>query len=338
MAIKGVTDVVRLPRLGKIRLGVKVQGERSAYPRPVDYFVCPDEVRQVFGEKPKELRILFPTEDETRWASQFYRCYSQTRGLICKGDGERANALIDEETGALADKNSKKTSLKEMECDPEHCPYFGKQCRMVMNLQFLLPDVPGLGVWQLDTSSFWGITNINNGIRMVRTACGRVSMIPLLLKLVPQEVQPNGMRKTVHVLNLDTPYTLIEMLKYAQMPPSKAILPAPDTEPPEDLFPPQVLAEGDGDQPPVELRAGSEEEEGDAPSEPAYEDEQEQPEPDEPVLRNLGDFFQACYRRYGMAPSQVLKELRLSSTEEIADVRDAWEWMRAIREGVKGVE
>ena len=66
MAIKGVSEVVRLPRLGKIRLGVKRENSTGTpYPSPTDYFVCPDEVRKVFGEKPKELRIMFPTEDES---------------------------------------------------------------------------------------------------------------------------------------------------------------------------------------------------------------------------------------------------------------------------------
>jgi hypothetical protein len=132
----------------------------------------------------------------------------------------------------------------EVDCSPASCRYYGKQCRRVMNLQFLLPDVPGLGVWQLDTSSYWSMTNVNNGVQLIRQACGRVSMIPLLLKLQPQEVQPEGLRKTVWVLALDTSLTLVEMLKYASLPPGKGMLPAPDTEPPDDLFPAEVAAEG----------------------------------------------------------------------------------------------
>jgi len=86
MPIKGVSEVVRLPRLGKIRLGIKFQtGEGVQYPSPTDYFVCPDEVKKVFGEKPKELRIMFPNEDEKQWASQYLRCYSETGDFICRG-------------------------------------------------------------------------------------------------------------------------------------------------------------------------------------------------------------------------------------------------------------
>ena len=61
--IKGISEVVRLPHLGKIRLGIKKEkADGIPYPSPTDYFACPDEVRKVFGEKPKELRIMFPTE------------------------------------------------------------------------------------------------------------------------------------------------------------------------------------------------------------------------------------------------------------------------------------
>ncbi|GAI61614.1 unnamed protein product, partial [marine sediment metagenome] len=31
----------RIPRLGKIRLGEKVKGKKSDYPKAVDHFVCP---------------------------------------------------------------------------------------------------------------------------------------------------------------------------------------------------------------------------------------------------------------------------------------------------------
>ena len=74
MPIKGLTEARRLPRLGKIHLGVKktkvVNGREVEYPSAVDHFVFPednplyDDLVKVFGEKPRELRILIPVEDE----------------------------------------------------------------------------------------------------------------------------------------------------------------------------------------------------------------------------------------------------------------------------------
>jgi len=248
MPIKGVSEVIRLPRLGKIRLGIKKESANGVpYPSPTDYFVCPEEVRKVFGEKPQELRIMFPTEDETQWASQFLRCYSASRGLICRGDGEMAVARVDLRTGEIAGKDAGATELKEITCSPANCTYYQRaQCRRVMNLQFLLPDCPGFGVYQLDTSSFHSIVNINSSLELIRGICGRLGMLPLLLKLVEQEVQPEGKKKKIRVLSLTAPYSLLEIQKYARLPPGQVLLlPAPDSEAPDDLFPDEILQSGE---------------------------------------------------------------------------------------------
>lgn len=242
MPIKGVSEIRRLPRLGKIHLGIKKKTERGVeYPSPTDYFVCPEEVQAVFGEKPRELRIMFPGEDDTRWASQWLRCYSATRGLICKGDGQAAMALVDVETGEIATRDSPVVEMREVSCHPESCPEYGKRCRRVMSLQFLIPEVPGLGIWQLDTTSFYSIVNINSAIDLIRGIYGRVSMIPLTLSLAPQEVQPEGRRKTIRVLTLTSPYSLIELRSRAAEPLGAVALPDAEEEMPEDLFPAGVL-------------------------------------------------------------------------------------------------
>lgn len=256
--IKGVSDRPRLPRLGKIHLGIKVEPQgKPSYPRPTDYFVCPSEVQEIFGEQPKNLSIRFPTEDSEQWASHWYRAYSSYRGLTCKGDGETAVRLVDldkavdKSTGALPDdrrpqswplasRDSARTGYHEIVCPARACPqYQAKQCRQTMNLQFLLPDVPGLGIYQIDTSSWNSIRNVLSGINMVHALVGRISDIPLTLSLVPLEVTPEGQsKKTVHVLQLTAPYKLADLYRYAALPPGRALtLPTPDLEPPEDLFP-----------------------------------------------------------------------------------------------------
>ena len=244
MPIKGVTEVIRLPRLGKIRLGIKRETDDGVpYPLPTDYFVCPEEVQKIFGEKPKELRVMFPTEDETQWASQYLRCYSATRALICRGDGLVAVSRADVHSSNQAGQESESTELREVTCNPAKCVYYQQgPCRRVMNLQFLLPDCPGLGVYQLDTSSVYSMVRVNSALKLIRGVCGRLSMIPLSLRLVEQEVRPEGIKKTVRVLNLSARYSLAEIQRYAQMPPGRALLlPAPDSEAPDDLFPDEVL-------------------------------------------------------------------------------------------------
>ena len=242
--IKGISEIVRLPRLGKIRLGVKKENsDGCSYPSPTDYFVCPDEVKKVFGDKPRELRIMFPTEVSEQWASQYLRCYSASRGLICRGDGETAVARVNVRTDEIDSGETSAARLKEITCNPDGCPYHRRgQCRRVMNLQFLLPDCPGFGVYQLDTTSFHSMKNVNSALTFIRGICQRVSMIPLSLKLVEQGVQPEGWLKTAYVLNLTCPYSLAEVQRYAQVPPGQALLlPPPDSEAPDDLFPQEAV-------------------------------------------------------------------------------------------------
>ncbi len=274
MPIKGLSETRRLPRLGKIHLGVKktkvVDGREVTFPSAVDHFVFPEDsllygdLVKVFGEKPKELRILIPVEDEERWCSQYYRAYSQTRGLICKGDGDTALRLVDVRTGALVDHKTAEAVLKEVRCAGRDCPDYEQSCREIMNLQFLLPEIPGLGIWQIDTSSINSIRNINSAADLVKRIYGRISMIPLSLTIEPQEVQdPEGKRRTVHVLNLRTNRTLLEMMETVTKPTPEMLaagdteLPVPDDETPEMVIPQAQEEKVIGSQPPTgETRRG----------------------------------------------------------------------------------
>jgi hypothetical protein len=258
--IKGISEVRRLPRLGKIHLGekVKVPG-KNPYPRATDYFVVPDEIKKYVGDKPKTLNIMFPTDNPEDFAPQYLKCYSMTQGLVCKGDGVQCRRKIDTATGAVADHTTEEWEYKEMTCDPENCPEMvgdpeeniRPQCRRVMNLMFLLPEVPGLGVWQLDTSSFYSIVNINSCLDVIRSFFGRLYGIPLTLSLEPREVTPPGMKKkTIQVLHLRSTERMID-LKRKALPaaPKTAVAQPEEEEPPEDLFPTEVLAEQEGIEP-----------------------------------------------------------------------------------------
>ncbi len=240
MPIKGLTEKRRMPRIGKFHLGIKVQGKKGEYPKAVDYFVYPegdapgvellDELTKAFGAKPKELRIIFPLEDEESIASQYYRCYTKSRGLVCRGDGEISMRVVDAKTGDLPTKDTSETALREMTCAGRECPnYQAEQCREVMNLQFMLPEISGMGVWQIDTSSINSIRNINSCLDMIRAIYNRVAMVPLILTLEKMEVTPpGGTKKNVHVLNIRSTDTMIEAVIKAQKPPLELISGPPD--------------------------------------------------------------------------------------------------------------
>jgi hypothetical protein len=157
--------------------------------------------------------------------------------LVCKGDGDTCWRLIDTKTGDFAHRDTTETVRKEMPCSGRDCIlYQQKKCKEVMNLQFLLPSIPGLGVWQLDTSSYHSIVAVNSAIELIRNICGRISMIPLRLTIEPKEVSPDGKKKTVNILQIRTDITLTEIQKLGALPPSQVMLPPPDEDKPELLF------------------------------------------------------------------------------------------------------
>lgn len=245
--IKGISEVRRLPRLGKIRLGIKETSQKSGnpYPKAVDYFVCNADqstseaaakaFHEIYGDKPRSLDVVFPTENKDQFFQQWYRRYGSGTGLMCKGDGETAVEL-DKETG----------ELRERECNPDECEWAAKKhCRPIGSLLFLLPKVPGLGAWQIDTSSYHSIVNLNSAIDFIRALTGgRIGMIPLKLVIRPKEVQVEGKKKVVHVLDLAHEEVRLAdvMLALKQSPEQLFLPPAIDlNERPDDLIPDAVV-------------------------------------------------------------------------------------------------
>lgn len=242
MAIKGLSDIRRFPRAGKIHLGVKTTNQAGKeYPRAVDYFVLPEDrpdLAERFGAQPRELPIMFPTDDLEMVAPQYYKRYGSGTGLVCKGDGETAS-MVNPETG----------EFEEIMCPGQECEWYEREhCRHVMNLQFLLPDFITDGVWQLDTGSFFSITNFNGSWHFILTLTrGQIAMVPLLLRVVPREVAPGGKKKVVHVLELKLAgsYSLDQLQALsAGAPAPVAALPEPDTTTEsEHFYPPEVREE-----------------------------------------------------------------------------------------------
>ncbi|MDD4875860.1 MAG: hypothetical protein PHQ86_01830 [Dehalococcoidales bacterium] len=255
MPIAGLTEQRRLPRLGKIHLGVKKVSEKSGkeYPSATDYFVVSPELAKALGnEKPTELPIMIPVEDDEIWCSQYYKRYSSYRGLTCKGDGVTCRRMIDTATGDMAGRETKDIAHKTLQCDGRKCIYYSprvveidgkkrtipQECKETMNLQFIMPDLPGFGVWQVDTSSINSIRNINNAAAMIRAVYKRIAFIPLVLTIEPIEVvnPDDGQKKVVRVLNLRTRLTMRELMSQSKEQAHQWLaLPTPaEDEAPED--------------------------------------------------------------------------------------------------------
>lgn len=224
--VKGVSDVRRLPIRDRIRLGVKVISPKSGkeYPRETDYFVCPEEVRKVYGEKPKELEIRFPINDLDIIFPTAYIWWGKSKGAKCRGDGEKALRLNEE--------------TKEMEERTCPCEKLDEgQCHLRGQLRFFLEKVTLGELFAINLGSYHSVVDINSSLDFIQALVGKFSMIPLKLKRVPKETHGSGRKETHWTLKIvlesnDIEYLnrLRESTKY--LPEPKFLLPAPTFENP----------------------------------------------------------------------------------------------------------
>ncbi len=254
MPIKNLSEIRRLPRLGKIRLGIKVRNDAGVeYPKEVDYLILDpqtpselenkkliEEFHRLYGDKPKQIKIMFPVSNPDVYFPQYYKRYGKSTSLQCKGDGDVAFCGAEEFTKDLEKLplNKEEMGIK-VKCLGKECSYYkNNQCSEVGILQVLLPDMPGAGVWQIATGSFNSIVNLNSCIAYIGQVCGRAHMIPLMLERRPQEIQYEGKKRTHHILNINMDFRLSDLQKLANVDPTKILLelPPPETDKEDILF------------------------------------------------------------------------------------------------------
>ncbi len=197
--IRGLSNKRRLPRLGKIRLGVKVRNPTTGneHPTETSYFVVPPEVAKIYGEKPTALDIMFPINDPGRVFPQAFKWYGSGRGLKCIGNGETAMRL-----------NDKTRDMEQRECPCEHLNH---DCGPRACLQIMLPKVNMGGVYQIDSGSWNSMVDLNSYFDYLTALIGRFAMVQLTLRREPKQIQgPTGL-KTHYPLKLELTATQEEV-------------------------------------------------------------------------------------------------------------------------------
>lgn len=249
--IQGVSQARRLPRLGKIRLGVRVKKAKRdsrckhdpsgmcnycTYPRETPHFVVPSEVAKVYGEEPLALDIMLPVDEPEVVFPQAYEYYGSGRGLKCTGDGRTAYRY-----------NEKTKQMDAVECP---CPLLDQGlCGMRGHLAVILPKVSVGGVYQIDTGSHNSIIDLNSSLDYVRALIGRFAMVPLKLKREPRETHHDGQRQIHYIMRVELEgdiefvNQLRENTKRVLAGPTFA-LPAPEMVNPE-LAEPVIAEEGE---------------------------------------------------------------------------------------------
>jgi len=188
------------------------------HPKDVPYFVCPKEVKAMFGDKPTELDIAFPLSglDENGLPDiggifpQAYKYYGRSRGLKCVGDGETAMRANEEGV------------FEEVECP---CDKFGQRdgCSKRASLFFFIPSISMGGIYVIDSGSWNTMVDVQSGIYLalellkdpITGEYNSITMLPFKLRRVQKETQHEG-RKDKHwplTCELDLPIEDIRKIR-----------------------------------------------------------------------------------------------------------------------------
>jgi hypothetical protein len=204
----------RLARVGKLHLGYKVSqvrasdGKEVTYPKECSWFVFEDsevEAALVAAAKTSDvvevdgaahvtaLEIIFPLNIIKENAEVVFAQYNSKRQCLCTSrDGVTARQM-NPETGKIT----------EIPCLNEQCPKRQTtekkraDCSEVMRMRFIIPSIPPLGVWQLDTGSTWSKNSVLGYMRTLQAeiTCGQLSGIRLRLSRASQMIPDKNTKR-----------------------------------------------------------------------------------------------------------------------------------------------
>lgn len=209
MGIHGLTP--RLAEVGKIKIGTlsdkMVKGRRL--PKKLDHFVVTsilrdesgnllidEDMTKKIGDSCQELPIYLCYDDPQLNFATFFAHFTQSR-LQCMGNGRTASRTM--ESG----------DKEEIVCNPKTCEaYQKKQCKPYGRLSVILADASRVGGCHvLRTTSWNSIRNILTSMSFIRTITGGIlAGIKLKMRLIPMQVQPKDMGRTVKIYTVNIEY------------------------------------------------------------------------------------------------------------------------------------
>lgn len=264
--IVGLSDVVRYPKLGNIRLGIWVESEGREYPKEVEHFVLNPTKRvtmgdnqyteenphikkmiEIYGENPREIYPVFlPSSDQNMCFPQALKAYGYS-GLKCEGNGKCAFRL-----------NSETGEWEERECP---CPWLSAgpkdkdKCSKVGILYVIIPEVSISGVFAITTSSYNAIVDVQSAIKLASNSCQIMGKDPteipfrLFRRMVEtryRDPKDKKMKKSIHFpLNIEGNVLADAFSKYALKSGGQVMIEAGE-EIPEELYPAEIVEKVNG--------------------------------------------------------------------------------------------
>jgi len=202
------------PRIGKVRIGIKGKSASGKeIPKSVDYFVPTGDYAHIFteafGEKPTEITIVFPPApdgDISQIINHFYRSYKGSK-LFCMGDGETAK------------RSDGKGKMEVRKCPCELLNNEKKSCSERLNISFIIPQIPILGVWEFSTGSVHSRISVFSGIDLTKAFAGNIVGIPFKLKVEFRTGAIHGSQNKFPVITITPLASTEQLLQMADMDP-----------------------------------------------------------------------------------------------------------------------
>jgi hypothetical protein len=239
--VKDISDRRRMPRKGKIRGGVKVRNKGGltdkcqhkenetcmycTHPVETSYFVCPPEVRQIYGDRPTELHVMLPSNNQAEVFPQRYCLYGHSRGPICVGNGVEASRKGENGEIELVSCPCEKLQTND---NPNG------ECMLRGTLSIIIPKISSGAVYQIETTSYNSIVDINSGMQMIAdmmeqlTGERRFAMVPAILKRGPRITYGRGARDTHYTMQLFPHGSMEDLIAIGQRRYEQFALPAPE--------------------------------------------------------------------------------------------------------------
>lgn len=184
-----------LPLLGKIKVGVFVDG----HPASIDYFRCASKYApifdQVYGEKPTKLELAFHTNDIKEVCREEWIVRDKAGRLLSSGDGEtwrswsmKSEAYVENDIA----------TVEEIE------KRYGQPAKATLTLRFVLLRIPNvLGLWQFESrGDKTSIPAIRGVVDHMLSTYGRVTNISFDLVVAKVKSNSPGSKSAYPVVSL----------------------------------------------------------------------------------------------------------------------------------------
>lgn len=175
----------RLAEKGRIRLGEKkVSSKGTSYPAKLDRLRFTSRDHAVIDR----LAILYGGDVEA-WEGQ-WQVIAGTReiAVMLIPSAMGFSQWFEDWTGAVCQKRCDGVTdhVRDVPCD---CDPDNRKCKTTTRLSVILPDLPGLGVWRLETHGYYASVEIAAAVEMVELAAGAGAMLPARLRLEDRTVK-----------------------------------------------------------------------------------------------------------------------------------------------------